>query len=279
MYPGIADSLPPTEPEPEIHLSPLAISSLPINNTNPPPSPPVVYPNDEAPPSPFPAPGASTVNDLDDLESEIDKLDELNPPPDLDGEIAPTFHSDDDGPPPPPSDDENDTPPSSDDENDPPPPSDDEDDPNITLENMKLNFEFVRMVREATLESQLSPAELEAFQNPQELRFSPADDRYLRLSISFYISGLDHHSSERHYASSRENIQETWPDSEMLSYDQVKRRVSKLSGVLTWKNDMCVDSCAAFTGPFTPLEECPFCHKAHYNEEELAMLLSGPLSP
>ena len=33
---------------------------------------------------------------------------------------------------------------------------------------------------------------------------------------------------------------------------------------------MCVDSCTAFTGPFAPLEECPLCHEARYNEEELA---------
>ena len=140
MYPGIADSLPPTEPEPEIHLSPpLAILSLLINNTNPPSSLPVVYPNNEAPPSPFPTPGASTVNNLDNLESEIDKLDKSDPLPDLDGEIASTFDSDDDGP--------------------LPPPGDNEDDLNITLENMKLNFKFVWTVREVTLESQLSPAD------------------------------------------------------------------------------------------------------------------------
>ena len=32
---------------------------------------------------------------------------------------------------------------------------------------------------------------------------------------------------------------------------------------------MCIDSCAAFTGPFAQLEECPLCHKPRYNEEEL----------
>ena len=85
-------------------------------------------------------------------------------------------------------------------------PSDDEDDPNITLESMKTNLQFVRMVEEATLESQLSPAELYAFRHPQRLTFSPADDKYLRLSISFYILGLDHNASERHYTNSRENI-------------------------------------------------------------------------
>ena len=125
------------------------------------------------------------------------------------------------------------------------------------------------MIEEATLASQFSPAELQAFKKPQEIQFSPSDDPDLRLSIKFFISSLDHPSSQKHYASSREDIQERYPDSEMLSYDQVKRRVSNLSGVITWKHDMCIDSCAAFTGPFAHLEECPLCHEPRYNEEEL----------
>ena len=234
------------------NLSPPTIQ-LELEPGIPPPPPPDVRFNDEVPPPPQQNP---MMNGLDDIEPEIDKSDEEGPQDDeLD---LPPFDSDEEL-----------VPPSDLDDNEPPPPSDDEDDPNITLENMKSNLQFVRMVEEATLESQLSRTELDVFRNPQELQYSPIDDKYLRLSISFYISGLDHHSSEKHYASSRENIQETWPDSGMLSYDQVKRRVSKLSGVLTWKHDMCVDSCVAFTGPFASLEECPLCSKPRYNEEEL----------
>ena len=125
------------------------------------------------------------------------------------------------------------------------------------------------MIEEATLESRFSPAELEAFRDPQELGFSPSDDRDLQLSISFYILGLDHNSSQRHYASLHQNIMDAYPDSEMLSYNQVKRRVTNLSGVLTWKDHMCIDSCAAFTGPFADLEECPLCFKPRYNQDEL----------
>ena len=174
----------------------------------PPPPPVILSPlsNDTDPPLP---PRDPTVNNPNTIEPEVDEPDgvplenELDLPPfDSDEELIPLSDSDDD---------------------EPPPPSDDEDDPNITLENLKSNLQFVQMVEKATLESQFSPTELDAFRNPQELQFSPADDKYLRLSISFFISGLDHHSSEKHYASSRENIQATWPDSEMLSYDQVKR--------------------------------------------------------
>jgi hypothetical protein len=170
------------------------------------------------------------------------------------------------GPPPPDSDEEE--PPFFDsDEEDPP--SDDEDDPNITLESMITNVQFVRMVEDATLEAQFGPAELRAFRNPQELRFSPVEDPDLRLSIGFFIATLDHNESQKSYATACELVRIRWPESKMLSYDQVKRRGSNLSGVVTWKGDMCVDSCAAFTGPFAHLEQCPRCGKSRYDEEEL----------
>jgi len=150
-----------------------------------------------------------------------------------------------------------------------PPPSDNEDDPHITLQSMKTNLEFVRMVEEATLESQFSKADLHAFQNPQEIRSSPSDDPDLHLSISFYISTLDHAQSQNSYTAAREDILKRFPESKMLLYDQVKRYASNISGVVTWKEDMCVNSCAAFTGPFARLEECPLCHKHRYDQEEL----------
>ena len=150
-----------------------------------------------------------------------------------------------------------------------PPPSDNEDDPHITLEHMKTNLQFIRMVEEATLESQFSPAELQAFRNPQENRSSPSDDPDLRLSILFYISTLNHLQSQKAYASNRSIIRDEFLESKMLSYDQVKRRVSDLSGLVTWKHHMCVDSCVGFTGPFADLEDCPRCHQPRYDQGEL----------
>ena len=125
------------------------------------------------------------------------------------------------------------------------------------------------MVQEATLETQFTPAELHTFRNPRELHFFLSDDPDLCLSIKFFISTLDHLTSQRAYTSAREDILERYPDSGMLSYDQAKRRVSNLSGLVTWKHDMCVESCVAFAGPFAGLEECPLCHEPHYNQEKL----------
>ena len=134
---------------------------------------------------------------------------------------------------------------------------------------MKTDLKFVRMLEEATLKSQFSAPELGTFQNPQEHFSSPSDDPDLRLSISFYISSLDHSQSQKAYSSSRAHIQEHFPECKILSYAQVKRRVSDLSGVVTWKRDMCVDSCVGFTGPFKDMEKCPRCDKSRWDEDGL----------
>ena len=156
------------------------------------------------------SPRPPTPESLDNVEPENNNLDEDL----LDGlqvEEDPNVPPEDE--PSPPGDEEDET----------SPPSDEEDEPPITLERMQTNLQFVRMIEEATLESQFSPAELEAFRDPQELGLSPSDDRDLRLSISFFISGLDHNTSQRHYASECQNIMDAYPDLEMLSVTNVLR--------------------------------------------------------
>ena len=165
-----------------------------------------------------------------------------------DSDEGPGSGSDDDNDPPPPS--------GSNDDNPPPPVDSDDDEAHITLEKMKIDARFIEMARESTLESQFTPAELRAFKNPQEIRSSPSDNPDLHFSLRFYISSLNHNSSQKAYADALLDVQERYPDSKMLSYDQVKRRVSDLSGVVTWKHDMCFNSCVAFTGPFGTLEVC-----------------------
>src|SRR5882762_8105095 len=100
---------------------------------------------------------------------------------------------------------------------------------------MKINAQFIEMARDATLESQFTPAELAALRNPQELQFSPSDDPDLCLSIRFYISSLDHCQSQKAYSEACMDVQERFPELKMLSYNQVKRRVSDFSGLVTWR--------------------------------------------
>ena len=188
--------------------------------------------------------------------------DDENHPPGSDNDNPPHPDSDDDIPSPEFDDDDAD--------NSPPPPNPEEedDDPAITLETLKTDLQFIGMVEDATLESQFSPAELHALRNPQETRTSLLDDKELRLAISLYISSLDRKQSQTAYDENRDSILECYSESNLLSYDQAKRRVSNLSGVISWKHHMCADSCVGFTGPFADLEACPRCSQPRYDMDE-----------
>ena len=148
-----------------------------------------------------------------------------------------------------------------------PPSSDEEEDPCVVRADMKRNLEFIQMIEDAILESQFGPGELEVFRNPQEIMFSPSDNPDLLLSISNFVANIN--GSQDIYTKNHLNFQRRSPEVKILSYDQVKRRVSNLSGVLTWQHYMCVDSCAGFTGPYKNLEECPKCHKPRYDPHKL----------
>ncbi|KNZ74728.1 hypothetical protein J132_06363 [Termitomyces sp. J132] len=42
----------------------------------------------------------------------------------------------------------------------------------------------------------------------------------------------------------------------MLTFHNVKKLVASISGIVSIADDMCIDSCHAFTGPFAELEMC-----------------------
>jgi hypothetical protein len=44
------------------------------------------------------------------------------------------------------------------------------------------------------------------------------------------------------------------------------QKVAELTGVTALMDDMCRDSCTAFTGPFEKLDKCPYCFKARYTD-------------
>jgi len=51
----------------------------------------------------------------------------------------------------------------------------------------------------------------------------------------------------------------------LLSYDQIRRRVKNLTGIIPIYDDMCVNSCMAFTGPYKDLDTCLKCPEPHYD--------------
>lgn len=250
---------PPTPPpEPELENYPLPSSQVPGPSNDSEqelrhPSPQIDNLQREGPPA-----SSSSIEMNDLLNDEFRSgdfeggLGGLKPPP----------GSDEEDPPPGPDGDH----PGSDNNNDNTPPAgDDEEEPDliITREDMRITLEFIGMLENTVLESQFSPSELETLRNPQRLSTSLLHDPALLHSVSSYVANLN--ASQEIYKKNRLNYLRRHPGEEFLTYGRVQNMVSKFSGVVTWQNDMCIDSCAAFTGPFTHLEECPRCHEPRYD--------------
>jgi len=123
------------------------------------------------------------------------------------------------------------------------------------------------MLRNASLgdvHDAMSEESRERLKMPPQERLQ-LDNPDLRLSVDVFMATL--RASQDTYTAVRQCIKQRYPDSDMLSYDQVKRRISELSGVSAITHDMCPASCIAYTGPWANLEKCPVCGMERYSDQ------------
>ncbi|KAJ7589530.1 hypothetical protein C8J56DRAFT_1004281 [Mycena floridula] len=90
------------------------------------------------------------------------------------------------------------------------------------------------------------------------------DDPDHRLSLDLYLALTN--ASEAAYNLVSAVVRHRYPESDILSYYRVKKLVEDLSGVSTISDDMCINSCVAFTGPWKDLQQCPECNQPWYEE-------------
>jgi len=91
------------------------------------------------------------------------------------------------------------------------------------LKDLILMESMISQIREYSFEHekiQWTEDELHSFFSPLHELWNP-DDPQLRLSFKTYLS-LSAHSSEATYDAIRSNIKECYPESTMLSFDQVR---------------------------------------------------------
>jgi len=151
------------------------------------------------------------------------------------------------------------------------------------IEEINIALEFVKLVREATLDNcGMDEEDLERLRHPEDptdLLASLEDPGFRHALDSFLAcSGT---TADEQYTKQRTSYLRRHPESEMLSYDQIKRRVRKLTGIILLKTDMCVDSCVGFTGPFADLDRCPQCGEPRFDDrggsrKQFSTFLLGP---
>jgi hypothetical protein len=143
-----------------------------------------------------------------------------------------------------------------------------ESEPVAHVEDLKIALQFIKALQNATLDNDELPGDVRerlrhAIQEPLD-----TDDPYLRLSIDLFLSVSN--ASQDTYTSVRKAITRCFPEAEILSYDQVKRKIAEISGIVPLVHDMCVNSCIGYTGPFFALEACPKCGEPRFDPIRLA---------
>ncbi|GBE89768.1 hypothetical protein SCP_1700930 [Sparassis crispa] len=132
-----------------------------------------------------------------------------------------------------------------------------------TIEEIKIAEEFIRLLKQASLEtSGLDANTIHRLHHPIEAPLD-IDDPDLLLSIEIFLSVTN--ASQATYTAVRGAILHRYPENTILTFDQVKSKIAELSGVVPIIQDMCVNTCLAYTGPFAELDQCPTCGELRYD--------------
>jgi len=139
----------------------------------------------------------------------------------------------------------------------------------VQLNDIKLVMQYIQALESASLSDEMG-LDSETIDRLQDAPQVPVDltDPDLRLSLDLFLSVSN--SSQETYISARKAILRRHPEDEILTYDQIKRRVTQLSRVVPLTFDMCISSCAAYTGPLSSFETCPKCGETRYDAAQRA---------
>jgi hypothetical protein len=151
----------------------------------------------------------------------------------------------------------------------------------IRLPKLQTTQKFIDLLRTASLDdSGMDSEALETLRNPQPM-IDLLDPSPILCSLRHFINNAG--SSRDHFDNLRAIELLNDPKSKLLSFDQVKRRIRHLSGVVPVEYDMCPNSCVAFTGPYCDLDKCPTCQTSRYHpdlskpQKQFWTVLIGPV--
>jgi hypothetical protein len=149
------------------------------------------------------------------------------------------------------------------------------------INDLKLTAKFIDGLTTATLdESNMSEDDIVRLRRAEADFFLDVDDKHFVKALQTFLSTTN--SSRETYNDVRATMLRCYPEDPFLSFDQIKRRVEQLSGVVPIYHDMCVDTCAAFTGPFRDLDCCPICSAPRYHcgtRDPRRQFITIPLGP
>jgi hypothetical protein len=137
------------------------------------------------------------------------------------------------------------------------------------IKNVKLTQEFIDDISTAMFENGcLDNNIIHHLCNPCDEVTSISDPDIL-LSLDLFLAVTN--TSEETYHTCCSAILRHYPDSGVLPYHAVKGLVAKTMGIVAIYDDMCINSCHMFTGPFAQLQSCSLYEEARYDVNQAAL--------
>ncbi|KAF8064108.1 hypothetical protein FPV67DRAFT_1782455 [Lyophyllum atratum] len=133
------------------------------------------------------------------------------------------------------------------------------------IEEVRTTQQYIQALRDASLyNGDLSPDAIEALLHPPDypLELDPEADDDLLMCLRLFLGG---NNSEKLYNNTRETVKIRHPGDDILSYDQLKRKIRELTGICPIIDDMCPNSCLAYTGPYREKQGCHRCGESRFD--------------
>jgi hypothetical protein len=133
-------------------------------------------------------------------------------------------------------------------------------DEDICIEDIKLAMDYIRRLEDASLPGDKLPDRVRELldEPPRPLELTPGE----HLSLDFFISTI--RAGEDTYMEVCGAHMRAHPTARLLSYDAARALLERVTGIVAVEDDMCDDSCIAFTGKYEDLVACPSCGKPRY---------------
>jgi len=146
---------------------------------------------------------------------------------------------------------------------------------------LKKTAQFIDALRGATLEqSNMKQDDIDRLRAAEPDPRLDVTDRHFIKAFHAFVSTTN--ALQATYNTFRSGMIKCYLDDPFLSFDQLRRCIEQLSGVVLISHDMCKDTCVGFTGPLADSNCCPLCGKDQYRsglQEPHQQFINIPLGP
>lgn len=134
------------------------------------------------------------------------------------------------------------------------------------LPHLQIAEKFAQMVSEAHLiDERVSDDVKHRLQHPVEGPVEIDEDTRMWLEIYLAFDNASRDTYDKIY----EALKRRFPEHDAYSWDRIKRKTGEISGVVDVADDVCVNSCTAYTGPYEGEQSCPYCGEKRYDQVKL----------